>query len=282
MKLLGEVLKLSIQYLKDKSVSSPRLVAELLLSHVLGLARIDLYMRFECPLEEAELAVYRGFLKRAACFEPVEYIIGKVDFYGCFLSVSKDVLIPRPETEILVDKAAQILQKEPLANRHLADICCGSGCIGISLKKKFPELSVYLSDKSEAALNICKKNVDENGLSVAVFSGDLLEPFSGIKLDYVFCNPPYIAEGEYLGLDSSVRDYEPKMALVGGASGLVFYERLARDLPLYLAPQGKVFLEIGAGQGEMLYKIFSSPCWKKKELSCDFAGHDRFFFLEIE
>lgn len=282
MKLLGEVLKLSTQYLKEKEVSSPRLVAELLLAHILKVKRIDLYMRFECPLEEFEIAELRSYIKRAACFEPVEYIIGKVEFYGCSLSVSSDVLIPRPETEILVDKAVKLLEKEDLFGKNLADVCSGSGCIGISLKKKFPELSVYVSDKSEEALRVCRKNIENNGVPVTVFTGDLLDPFVGTKIDYVFCNPPYISNREYEELHPSVKKYEPKMALLGGEDGLVFYERLARDLPLYLASQGKVFLEIGTGQGNMLYKIFSAPCWKKKEVSYDYGGHERFFFLEIE
>ena len=144
MKLLGEILSLSVQYLKDKNVESPRLTAETLLAYVLKKKRLDLYMQFECPLEESELERFRDTLKRASLHEPVEYIIAEVDFYGCDLFVSKDVLIPRPETEILVDKVAKILEKEDLSHKILWDICAGSGCMGLSIKKKFHLLRVVL------------------------------------------------------------------------------------------------------------------------------------------
>jgi release factor glutamine methyltransferase len=282
VKFLGEVLGLSVAYLKEKRVPSPRLAAETLLAHVLGKKRVDLYMQFECPLEEEELGLFRLLLKRAAALEPIEYITAETEFYGCLLKVSNKVLIPRPETEILVDKASEILEKDDLEGKVLFDVCTGSGCIGLSLKKKFPKLSAVLSDVSPEALEIAKENGNKNNLDVSFLEGDFLNPFDGKKADYVFCNPPYVTEGEYEGLDPSVKGYEPKLALVGGESGLVFYERLERELPSYLNPGAKVFLEIGFTQGESLKKVFSAPLWKNKQLIADFAGHDRFFFLEIE
>ena len=158
MRLLGEVLALSIKYLKEKEIPSPRLAAETLLAHLLGKSRIELYMQFDCPVLEEELAAYKVLLKRAALSEPVEYITSEVDFYGCALTLSKDVLIPRPETEILVDKAVKKIATEELKGKVVLDLCAGSGCIGLSLKKKFPELTVYLSDISPGALGICKEN----------------------------------------------------------------------------------------------------------------------------
>ncbi len=282
MKLLGEVLTLSIQYLKDKKVESPRLTAETLLAYTLKKKRLDLYMQFECPLEEVELEKFRSFIRRASLHEPVEYIISEVEFYGCFFFVSPDVLIPRPETEILVDKVVKKIEKEDLKDKVLWDVCAGSGCIGLSLKKKLPLLKVSLSDSSVKALSICKENAKKNDLDVECVLGDLLFPFNGRRADYVLCNPPYVTEKEYGSLQPSVKIYEPKQALVGGDAGLEFYERLAKDLPEYLSSGAKVFLELGSGQGKDVSKIFSSSFWVKKELLFDYAGHDRFFFLEIE
>lgn len=282
LKTLGEVLTLATQYLQERRVSSPRFVAETLLAHTLGKKRMDLYMNFECPLEEKELADFRSRVKRAGGHEPIEYILGFTTFYGCTLTLSKEVLIPRPETEILVDEVAKLLSKEALQGKTLLDLCTGSGCIGLSLKKKFPPLSVVLSDLSQGALATAKENASKNGLEVELLLGDLLAPFQSRLANYVVCNPPYITSSDYTQLDPSVKNYEPSCALIGGENGLLFYERLANELPSHLAPQAKVFFEIGTGQGEALKKIFSSPIWKKKEVLSDFAGHDRFFFLEIE
>lgn len=282
MKLLGEVLHLSTQYLQDKKISSPRLVAETLLSHVLGINRLDLYLQFECPLQEVELSKFRSFLQRASKQEPVEYILSKVGFYGLDLMVTSDVLIPRPETEILVDRAASVIGKEEVRGKVLWDICSGSGCIGLSVKKKFPDLDVCLSDLSPAAVRLAQKNAQDHQLEVVLRQGDLLAPFEGEKADYIFCNPPYISMQEYEELSFSVRGFEPKMALVGGFSGLEFYERLALQLPQYTNPGAKVFLEIGYLQGKAINQIFSDPCWVSKRLEQDWSSKDRFFFLERE
>jgi len=282
MKSLKDVLTLSIQHLKERDVSSPRLVVETLLSHVLKMKRVDLYTQFELPLEEKELAVIRSFLKRASQGEPAEYILSEIDFYGIRVALSTDVLIPRQETEILVDKVFQQIDQDGPSKKVLFDICTGSGCAGLSLKKKLPELSVILSDLSDKALSICQKNAKAHDLDVRILQGDLLEPFEGVKADYIFCNPPYISEQEYEGLAPSVKEYEPRMALVGEKEGYGFYERLSKELPKYMNPGAKVFLEIGHLQGKGVSKIFSNPFWARKELVKDWSGKDRFFFLEIE
>ncbi len=282
MKFLGEVLSLSVQYLKEKEVTSPRLVAESLLSHILDVKRMDLYLRFECPLEERELSLFRLALKKAALGEPVEYILSSVVFYGLKLFVSPSVLIPRQETEILVDLAAMVLGKEELQGKVLFDVCSGSGCIGLSLKKKFPQLSVFLSDISQEALSVSQRSAETHDLDVLLMQGDLMAPFEGVKADFVFCNPPYISDLEYEELSFSVKGYEPKLALVGGITGLEFYQRLAADLPNYVNHGARVFFEIGYQQAEDVSKIFSTACWVRKEVKKDWSGKDRFFFLEIE
>jgi len=162
------------------------------------------------------------------------------------------------------------------------DLCCGSGCLGVSLKKALPALEVSLSDLSEKAIEIAKANASMNDATVCFYQGDLLSPFRQGKADFVLCNPPYISNQEFDSLDLSVRLYEPKIALASGPSGLEFYIRLADELPVYLNRGAKVFLEIGAGQGAAVGAIFGAKCWKTKCLEKDWAGHDRFFFLEFE
>lgn len=276
MKDLREVLQLSSQFLQERNIERPKRLVEDLLASLLRCKRIDLYMQFDRPMEDSELAVLREWLKRAAKHEPVEYIVGEVDFLGCKIKVDSRVLIPRQETELLVE----IISKKMTAQKSLWDICTGSGYIGIALKKKFPKLEVSASDISPDALAIAKKNAANNGVDVSFFEGDLLSPFVGQCADLIVCNPPYVAANEFFSLDPSVRDFEPKLALIGGDDGLAFYRRLAADLPGYLLPKGQVYLEIGFSQGKAMQEIFSSNVWGRFELLQDFSGKDRFFFLE--
>jgi len=282
MKTVSEVLQLSAGYLQEKDVERPKREAEDLLAFVLKVSRLDLYMQHDRPLEEKELSTFRAFLKRKAQGEPYEYIVGETLFFHCTLRITSDVLIPRPETEILLEKAVSEIQKDEWRGKEAWDLCTGSGCLGIGLKKALPELNVSLSDLSAKTLEVARANASWNEVAVACYQGDFLNPFLGMKADYIFCNPPYISEEEFGSLDPSVRLHEPEMALVSGPSGLEFYERLAVELPNYLNSGAQIFLEIGSGQGEALGVIFSAKCWKTKRLEKDWAGHDRFFFLEFE
>ncbi len=275
MKNIGEVLQLSTAFLQERGVHRARRLVEELLAHKLGMKRLDLYMQFDRPVEERELAKLREPLKRLLKEEPIEYILGEVEFCSCKIAIDSRVLIPRPETEIL---AEHILKR--IKGCVVWDLCTGSGCLGIALKKARPELDVTLSDLSSDALMLAKQNAKENQVEVNFLQGDLLAPFQGQKADIVVCNPPYISTSEYLNLQPSVRMFEPKMALVSGERGTELYERLARDLPLFLKEKAQVFLEIGTGQGPLLQKIFSEGIWTRAEVEKDWAGHDRFFFLE--
>jgi release factor glutamine methyltransferase len=230
---------------------------------------MDLYMDFERPLQEGEIAASRPLLKRLGQGEPWEYIVGKTEFYGCEIGVSPAVLIPRPETEQLVD----ILVKRLKGTEVVWDICCGSGCIGIALKKALPELTVVLSDISLAAVALAEENGRRNGVEVEVRQGDLFGPFAGEQCDFLVANPPYIAEGEEP--PHSVVGFEPKGALFGGSDGLSFYRRFAEALPRFV--KRGFWCEIGASQGGEVRKIFG-----KGEILQDWSGKDRFFFLENE
>ena len=282
MKTILEVLNLSTEYLHKKGIANARRQAEEVLSDALGIKRLQLYLDFERPLVDREMDACRQKIVRRSQGEPAQYIHGQVEFFGCNIKVDRHVLIPRSETELLVEKITLALQKQDLSNKVMWDICCGSGCIGIALKKRFPELSVTLSDISPQALALARENAKINEVEVEFLEGDLLKPFIGRKAHYIVCNPPYIAEAEYPELDREVKDFEPKVALVSGKTGLEVYQRLAAELKEYLYPQAKIWMEIGFRQGNALIKEFSSPYWKQCLFEKDLAGHDRFFFLENE
>jgi len=282
MKTVKEVLELSAAYLAQGGSPRPRRDGEELLAAVLKVKRLDLYMQFDRPLEEKELELCRNYLKRRRQREPLEYILQEVEFFQEKLFVSPEVLIPRQETELMLARAVEMLSSLSLEGLFAWDVCTGSGCLGIGLKKRFSSLAVTLSDISTSALAIAQKNAERAGAAIEILQGDLLVPFKGKKADILLCNPPYVSEEEYIHLEKDVKEYEPKLALLGGKEGLDFYIRLASELPEYLNPRAKVFLEIGATQGKRLEEIFSSPCWTTRRIEKDFSGHDRFFFLEFE
>lgn len=282
MKTIVDILTASTQFLQQKGIGRPRWTAEMLLSAILGMKRMDLYLFFDRPLDEQELSQMRQWLKRAATSEPVEYILPSISFYQTELRLSPAVLIPRSETEILVDKICKQFSSQQLEGKEVWDICTGSGCVGIALKKKFPNAKVVIADLSVAALEVAVANAERNQVEVESICSDLLQAFGGRKADLVVCNPPYVSASEYEALSPSVKLFEPAMALLGGETGLAYYERLNRELPAHLNHQAKVFFEIGSSQGLALLALFSDPYWVKRNLEKDWAGHDRFFFLEFE
>lgn len=269
MKTVGEILKLSGEFLSERKIDRPKRLAEELIGHVLHLKKMELYLQFDKPLLDKELTLIRELLKRAAKGEPIQYILGEIEFFHCRIQIDSRVLIPRPETEILVEQISNQIDRGVLW-----DLCTGSGCIGIALKKAHPALDVTLSDISSDALTLAAHNAKQNQVDVKVVQGDLFAPFKGQKADVIVCNPPYISESEYTHLDPSVKHFEPKLALVSGQTGLEFYERFKNELPNYLNPGGKVFFEIGATQGDALQKLFPQGTLHK-----DWANLPRFFVL---
>lgn len=282
MKTLKEILDKSTEFLHANGIANPRRQAEDLISDVLEMKRIDLYLQFDRPLSEREVEGCRQAVKRRGRGEPAQYIRGKVEFLDCEILVNQAVLIPRQETEILASAIVEELSGTDTCGKVLWDICAGSGCLGIAIKKKFPDLDVVLSDLSEGALCVARKNAELNGAEVSFAHGDLLAPFARKKADFVVCNPPYVTPEEYVLLDREVREFEPKTALVAEENGLLFYRRLSEELPACLNPGAKVWLEIGAGQGEAILGLFRSSCWTRAGFKCDWSGNHRFFFLEIE
>ncbi len=278
MKLLREILQQSTDYLQKRHILKPRLSAELLLSHLLQIKRLDLYLQFDRPMEERELSCYRALLKRRALGEPLEYILGKIEFYHCTIELNRDVLIPRPETEILLSLVCKQIT-DP--NRKIAlDLCTGSGCLAIGLKKHFPGLTVIGSDLSAKALEVARTNAANNQVHIDFVESDLLQGISQNSFHYVLCNPPYLALEEYEILHREVRDFEPAQALIAGKTGLEFFERLSEELPSYLEESAQLFFEIGSSQERILTQIFQHSHWKNVQIKRDWAGHPRFFFCE--
>lgn len=273
MRSMRELITLSTDYLEKRGVAHPRREAEELLAHLLNKKRLELYFDYDAPLQEKEVTAYRERIKRKGDKEPLAYILGEVPFLELTLKVTQAVLIPRHETEILADIISKQLGD---ASMKVWDLCCGSGCLGLSVKRRLPQAEVTLSDVSKEALAVAKENASLNHLDVTFLEGDLLAPFSG-KADVILCNPPYVTEEEYETLEDEVRLYEPKLALVGGTD---FYARLERELPPYLNDHAKLFFEIGAGQKEALEELFQASHWTQKRCEKDWSGNDRFFFLE--
>ena len=209
---------------------------------------------------------------------PLEQVIGEVEFLGVSIGVTSDVLIPRPETEILVEKA---LAEMDHGEGCVLDLCAGSGCMGLAIKKARFDLDVTLSDISKKALKVAQQNAEKNELEVQFAQGNLFEGVQGLRFDFLFCNPPYISEKAFFGLDKSVKAHEPKLALTGGEDGLMFYRMIEKEANKYLNAKAKCFFEIGYDQGASVIEIFSDPVWGSKRVLKDYAGHDRFFFLEF-
>lgn len=277
---IKEILEKTIVFFNENGISHAKKEAGVVLSDVMEMTSLDLYMMHERPLNEIEVQKCRKAVMRRAKGEPNQYIRGLVDFYDCQFVVDERVLIPRMETEILVDKVIKEIEEEDYQGKELWDICTGSGCIGISIKKKLPELKVTLSDLSEDALAVARENAERNGVEVNILQGDLLEPFKGRAADYVVSNPPYVRNAEYDVLPREVKEFEPKMALVSGDSGLDCYRRLSEELPGYLNPEGQVWMEIGFAQGKSVVEIFTGENWQYAQFEKDWSRQDRFFYVQ--
>ncbi|MBN1796759.1 MAG: peptide chain release factor N(5)-glutamine methyltransferase, partial [Sedimentisphaerales bacterium] len=236
-------------YLKEKAIESPRLCAELLLSHVLNLKRIELYTNFDRIVNKEQLAQLRGLVQRAANSEPIAYLTGGCDFYSLEFIIMPDCLIPRPETELLVERAIEFL-KPRQGKQLICDLCTGSGCIAIAIAKNLPNVEIIATDISDSALKIAQQNTQKHNVSdkVKLIQGDLFEPLipqlDKTKFDLVVCNPPYVSDLEYQNLQKNVKDYEPKSALLAGADGLDTYRRICESADKFLKDDAALMMEI--------------------------------------
>jgi release factor glutamine methyltransferase len=277
-------------FFAKKGVDQPRLAAELLLSHVLGVARIQLYTGYDKVVGEAQLARYRDLVKRAGDQEPIAYLTGTAHFFSLEFSVNRDVLIPRPDTETLVENVLQTVRHQPgLEAPRVLDLCTGSGCVAAAIAHNLKSAMVWGIDISEKAAAVAKKNIEQLKLSdrVSVEIGDLFDPINQMvdarPFDMIVANPPYIASDQLPGLDKSVREYEPMLALDGGVDGLVIHRRILSKAPQHLLPCGRVFLEIAFDQGSTAREMANQfDTFEEIRILKDFSGRDRVLSLKLK
>ncbi|MGE9841931.1 peptide chain release factor N(5)-glutamine methyltransferase [Selenomonas bovis] len=272
---IGRILKWTEQYFKEKGIESPRLDAEVLLSHILGRERIYLYVHFDEPLEPAELARYREAIKQRVQRVPVAYIIGEKEFMGLTFKVTEDTLVPRPDTEILVQAAIERLRARGDAPRF-ADIGTGTGAICLSVLHFLPKAQADTVDISPAARAVAEENAASLGASdrITFHTGDLLAPLAGQCYDAILSNPPYIPDGDIAALAPEVRLKEPRTALAGGRDGLDFYRRLTSDAPALLKDGGFLAVEVGIHQAAPVAAL-AVPSFSRTEILKDYAGIER-------
>ena len=273
---IGRILKWTEQYFGTKGVESPRLDAEVLLSHVLKKERIYLYVHFDQPLEAAELAAYKELIKQRVNHVPVAYLLGQKEFMGFTFKVTPATLIPRPDTEILVQAAVERLRGREKVS--FADIGTGSGAICLSVLSFVSGSHAVTVDISPEARAVAEENAASLGMAdrIEFFTGDLLEPVKDRKFTAILSNPPYIPEKDIEGLQAEVRCKEPYGALSGGEDGLDFYRRLCSEAPDLLEDEGFMAFEVGMGQARAVAELAEeNPLITRSEILKDLAGIER-------
>jgi release factor glutamine methyltransferase len=259
-----DIISLSAEYLKAHGVAQPRLNAELLLADVLDKSRIELYLDYDKPLTERELSVLRNLLKARATRKPIQYILGKTEFFSLPFLISESVFIPRPETEILVQEVVNSLKGVSGEEEIVVfDVGTGCGCIAVSVAHSIENCRVYASDISSEAVSLARRNAEKNGVAerVILLQGDVFEPFlecGAPKADVMVSNPPYVAEEDWDSLPEEVRCFEPRDSLVAGRGGLDLLRKLTSSAELFLKPGGSIFLEIGEGQKDAVVRSFEA------------------------
>jgi release factor glutamine methyltransferase len=274
---IARVLRWAAEDFARRGLPSPRLDAELLLGEVLAVDRVRLIVDSARPLSEAELARYRELIIRRRRGEPIAYIRGEREFYGHRFRVDARVLVPRPDTETLVEVALTRTHHLSLYGRAL-DLCTGSGCVAIAFARERPTWKVTGSDVSEQAAELARENAERLG---AVFAtrwlvGDLFDAIpTGERFELVTGNPPYIPRAEIATLDADVRDFEPRLALDGGEDGLDLVRRVVERAPEFLAPGGVLALEIGHGQVSAVARCFEARGFSEVATKRDYGGIER-------
>lgn len=265
-----KILNWTKDYFTGKGLENPRLNAELIISHVLEYTRLELYVHFEESVSDEHRVEIKNLLLRRAKGEPLQYVLGETEFYGFRMFVTPEVLIPRPETEYLVEK----IVKEHSSIPSILEIGSGSGCISIALKKNFPEAEITSVDISDEALKIAQKNAEENEVEINFIESDIFQNIEG-KFKVIVSNPPYIPDYEYKELSSEILEFEPKLALEADDDGLFFYKKIIRESPEYLLPGGYLYFEIGYNQGKRIKEFAKSNGFGEIEIVNDLNGFER-------
>lgn len=279
---IRRILEWTSKDLAVRGIHSARLDSEILLAHALGVTRLNLYLDLDRPLTAAERDRFRPLVRRRQSFEPVAYILGVKEFYGRSFAVSRDVLVPRPETELMVERALALV--DSLSVVDVVDIGTGTGAVGLTLAAEREGVQVLVTDISEAALAVARRNTTELGLDERVRTrvGDLFEALDeGTQFDLIVSNPPYIASGERGDLPPDVRDHEPPGALLAGPDGLAVITRLVREGAAFLRADGTMLIEIGEDQGPSAKTLATHHGWSA-DVHPDLSGRDRLLELRRE
>ncbi len=279
---ISTLIRTATDYLSVKGIENARLNAERLIGAALGFDRVTLYLSFDRPVHADELAAVRALLQRRSQHEPLQYIIGETEFMSLPLAVNPGVLIPRPETEVLVEAVvARVQSAEKQGRISILDVGTGSGCIAVSLAHQLPESQVMAVDISDSALSTARENAKNVGVSgrvkfakANIFRIDTLGFESQGRFDVIASNPPYISQDEFALLPEEVKAFEPAVALCDGGDGLSFYRQIAKSVPSMLAADGLLAFEIGATQAEPVRRIVQDYL-PKSEVRQDLAGRDR-------
>jgi release factor glutamine methyltransferase len=271
---IGELLKVSADYLKQKGIDSPRLSAEILLAHQLHLTRVKLYLQYDQPLTEQEVEGYRALVRRRLSREPIQYITGTQEFWSMEFIVNPSVLIPRPETEVLVEQAVLLRKENPNLQGqgvNLLDLGTGCGALAVALAREFEKALICATDLSEEALGVARRNAERHGVKdrIDFRSGDWFAPFAGkaTRFHMILSNPPYIPAEAFEALASEVREHEPRSALDGREQGMVYITRILREAASYLVPGGWILVEMDPEQTPKAIRII--------EETGQFAEHRR-------
>ncbi len=280
-----KLLQWTSSYFESQHVESPRASAEILLAHGLNLRRIDLYLRYDQPLSAAELTHYKALIKKRLNREPVAYITGAAEFWSLPLSVTRDVLIPRPETECLVEAVQKFLAAETApAPRRILELGTGSGAIVLALASLFPQHRYYASDREPRAVEVARRNARRHAFDgrICFFAGDWLDPVKpAAGFDVIVSNPPYIRSDLIDRLQPEIARYEPRRALDGGRDGFKCIDRIVGAAHRFLKKGGRLYLEIGHDQrAELLQRLTVDGRYRAVRFSRDYSGHDR--VVEIE
>jgi len=273
-----EAIQKSAEFLAKRGVDSPRLQSELLLAHVLKTERLKLYLTFERVLVSPEIDQFRELIKRRGNREPLQHLVGSTSFCGLEIEVNNQVLIPRPETELLAEQGWKFLNTVQNGEPRFLDFGTGSGCIAIALCHFAPRARGVALDKSAGALALARTNAARNQVDprIEFIESDRYSQLpEGTRFDLIISNPPYIPSGEISSLQEEVRKHDPHSALDGGTDGLDFYRYLAGESAPYLKPGGRLMVEFGDGQEKFLPQVFESCEWKIETILNDYSSRPR-------
>ena len=275
-----ECINKSAEYLTKKGIESARTNAELMLAHLLQCKRLDLYLMYDQPLNNEEIERYREYLRRRGSFEPVQYIIGSVEFYGLKIKVTPSVLIPRSETELLVEAVINVTDKNRKLN--ILDIGSGSGNIAIALTVNLPNVIVSGIDISDDAIKIANENAEFHNVSerCKYFKKDILRDKLNDEKEYdiIVSNPPYVSESDYEKVQPEIKNYEPDIAVTDHSDGFLFYKLITEVSDKLLKHQGKLFFELGLGQCEKVKQILLNNGFENISVVQDYQNIKRVIY----